>query len=271
MAKFGMSMCVLGMAESTRPTIAFNALWPRPASPPRHPLRAGRRRGHEGCRTVEIMGDAAHAIFEKPARSFSGNFLIDDSFLYAEGERDFDKYRVDRNTPLMADFFVPADSLPPPGVKIGADHGRVRPFAPDDLDGVVALCAAEGWPSFPEDPPRAPRLTRRGDHRRRGDSAAVVGFAQLLSDGEIQAHLSLIAVAVDHRRKGVALAMLKAALASAGGLRIDLLTDTASEFTPPCRTTAWRLPHLSADGRAAQWRRLRSFSSTWVGFAAVRP
>jgi citronellol/citronellal dehydrogenase len=65
------------------------------------------------------MGDAAHAIFEKPAKSFSGNFLIDDSFLYAEGERDFEKYRVDSNTPLMADFFVPADSVPPPGVVIG--------------------------------------------------------------------------------------------------------------------------------------------------------
>ena len=71
------------------------------------------------CRTVEIMGDAAYAIFNKPARSFSGNFLIDDSFLYAEGERDFDKYKVDPTQPLMPDFFVPADNPPPPGVKIG--------------------------------------------------------------------------------------------------------------------------------------------------------
>jgi citronellol/citronellal dehydrogenase len=122
MAKFGMSMCVLGMAEEYKADgIAFNALWPRTgiATAAIRFALAGDE-GMKACRTVEIMGDAAHAIFEKPARSFSGNFLIDDSFLYAEGERDFDKYRVDRNTPLMADFFVPADSLPPPGVKIGA-------------------------------------------------------------------------------------------------------------------------------------------------------
>ena len=121
MAKFGMSMCVLGMAEEYRADgIAFNALWPRTgiATAAIRFALAGDE-GMKACRTVEIMGDAAHAIFEKPAKSFSGNFLIDDSFLYAEGERDFEKYRVDPNTPLMADFFVPADSVPPPGVVIG--------------------------------------------------------------------------------------------------------------------------------------------------------
>jgi citronellol/citronellal dehydrogenase len=121
MAKFGMSMCVLGMAEEYKADgIAFNALWPRTgiATAAIRFALAGDE-GMKACRTVEIMGDAARAIFEKPAKSFSGNFLIDDSFLYAEGERDFDKYRVDRNTPLMADFFVPADSLPPPGVVVG--------------------------------------------------------------------------------------------------------------------------------------------------------
>src|SRR5580693_8172346 len=121
MAKFGMSMCVLGMAEEFRADgVAFNALWPRTgiATAAIRFALAGDE-GMKACRTVEIMGDAAHAIFEKPAKSFSGNFLIDDSFLYAEGERDFEKYRVDPNTPLMADFFVPADSVPPPGVVIG--------------------------------------------------------------------------------------------------------------------------------------------------------
>jgi citronellol/citronellal dehydrogenase len=71
------------------------------------------------CRTVDIMSDAAYAIFNKPSREFTGNFVIDDTFLYAEGERDFDQYRVDPSKPLMPDFFVPADSVPPPGVKIG--------------------------------------------------------------------------------------------------------------------------------------------------------
>jgi citronellol/citronellal dehydrogenase len=121
MAKFGMSMCVLGMAEEYRADgIAFNALWPRTgiATAAIRFALAGDE-GMKRCRTVDIMADAAYAIFEKPAKSFSGNFLIDDSFLYAEGERDFDKYRVDPNTPLMADFFVPADSIPPPGVVVG--------------------------------------------------------------------------------------------------------------------------------------------------------
>ena len=121
MAKFGMSMCVLGMAEEYRADgIAFNALWPRTgiATAAIRFALAGDD-GMKACRTVDIMADAAHAIFEKPAREFTGNFLIDDSFLYAEGVRDFEKYRVDPNTPLMADFFVPADSTPPPGVVIG--------------------------------------------------------------------------------------------------------------------------------------------------------
>jgi citronellol/citronellal dehydrogenase len=121
MAKFGMSMCVLGMAEEFKPDgIAFNALWPRTgiATAAIRFALAGDE-GMRRCRTVEIMADAAHAIFEKPAREFSGNFLIDDSFLYAEGERDFDKYRVDATQPLMPDFFVPDSSAPPPGVTIG--------------------------------------------------------------------------------------------------------------------------------------------------------
>jgi citronellol/citronellal dehydrogenase len=121
MAKFGMSMCVLGMsAEFADDGIAFNALWPRTgiATAAIKFALAGDE-GMRRCRTVEIMADAAHAIFEKPAKSFTGNFLIDDSFLYDEGERDFDKYRVDPTQPLMPDFFVPDSSKPPPGVVIG--------------------------------------------------------------------------------------------------------------------------------------------------------
>jgi citronellol/citronellal dehydrogenase len=121
MAKFGMSMCVLGMAaEFKADGIAFNALWPRTgiATAAIKFALAGDE-GLRHCRTVEIMADAAHAIFEKPSREFSGNFLIDDSFLYGEGERDFDKYKVDPTQTLMPDFFVPDSSKPPPGVVIG--------------------------------------------------------------------------------------------------------------------------------------------------------
>ena len=64
------------------------------------------------------MADAAHAIFMRPARDFTGNFFIDDKVLYAEGVRDFDQYRVDPAVPLMPDFFVPEDDVPPPGVTV---------------------------------------------------------------------------------------------------------------------------------------------------------
>jgi citronellol/citronellal dehydrogenase len=122
MAKFGMSLCVLGMAEEFRADgIAFNALWPRTGiATAAIRFALGGEEGMRSCRTVEIMADAAHAIFAKDARAFTGNFLIDDSFLYVEGVRDFDKYRVDASRPLMPDFFVPADSPPPPGVVLAA-------------------------------------------------------------------------------------------------------------------------------------------------------
>ena len=116
-------------------------------------------------------------------------------------------------------------------------------FQPADLDGVIALCAAEGWPSFPEDPARALRaLTAPGVTTVvAADGAHVAGFAQLLSDGEIQAHLSLIAVHPDARRQGLARQMLRFALAEAGGIRIDLITDTAPDFYAA-------LPHRRLDG-----------------------
>ena len=122
MAKFGMSMCVLGMAaEFKEDGIAFNALWPRTgiATAAIRNALAGDE-GMRRCRTPEIMADAAYAILTKPAREFSGNFLIDDTFLYGEGVRDFDKYRVDPSQPLMPDFFVPEDQPPPPGVSLSA-------------------------------------------------------------------------------------------------------------------------------------------------------
>ncbi|MBV8976554.1 MAG: NAD(P)-dependent oxidoreductase [Alphaproteobacteria bacterium] len=121
MAKFGMSMCVLGMsAEFADDGIAFNALWPRTgiATAAIRNALAGDE-GMRHCRTVDILSDAAYRIFTKPAREFTGNFLIDDTFLAGEGVADFDKYRVDPTKTLMPDFFVP-DSMPPPtGVSLG--------------------------------------------------------------------------------------------------------------------------------------------------------
>jgi citronellol/citronellal dehydrogenase len=122
MAKFGMSMCVLGMAAEFKDQgIAFNALWPRTgiATAAIRNALAGDE-GMKHCRTVDILSDAAYLIFNKPAKSFTGNFLIDDTFLAGEGVTDFDKYRVDPTKDLMPDFFVP-DSVPPPkGVSLKA-------------------------------------------------------------------------------------------------------------------------------------------------------
>jgi len=122
MAKFGMSMCVLGMAEEFKGDgVAFNALWPRTgiATAAIKNALAGEE-GMRRCRTPDIMADAAYAIFNRNARDFSGNFLIDDTFLYDEGVRDFDQYRVDPTQPLMPDFFVPESSKPPPGAGLEA-------------------------------------------------------------------------------------------------------------------------------------------------------
>jgi len=121
MAKFGMSMCVLGMAEEFREDgIAFNALWPRTGiATAAIEFALTGKDGLAHCRTPAIMADAAHAIFCQPSRELTGRFLIDDSFLFEQGVRDFDGYSVDPTRPLMPDFFVPADSVPPPGVVIG--------------------------------------------------------------------------------------------------------------------------------------------------------
>jgi citronellol/citronellal dehydrogenase len=121
MAKFGMSMCVLGLAaELKRAGIAVNALWPRT---PIATAAVGNLLGGEmvirGSRKAEILADAAHVIFSKPSKDFTGNFCIDDKVLYDSGVRDFEPYRVDPSAQLLPDFFVPDDDGPPPGVKVG--------------------------------------------------------------------------------------------------------------------------------------------------------
>ena len=119
MAKYGMSMCVLGMAGEFRADgIAVNALWPRTgiATAAIRNALAGDE-GMKMCRTVDIMADAAHVILTKPSRSFTGNFCIDDTLLWDAGVRDFDKYRVDPTRDLMPDFFVPESSLAPVSLK----------------------------------------------------------------------------------------------------------------------------------------------------------
>jgi citronellol/citronellal dehydrogenase len=107
MAKYGMSMCVLGHAEEFRPySIAVHALWPRtviqtaalqmiPGVKPEH------------CRSVDIMADAAYAILTADAGSTTGNFFIDDEVLKQAGVTDFDKYSVvPGSRQLLPDLFL---------------------------------------------------------------------------------------------------------------------------------------------------------------------
>ncbi|MEZ5787146.1 MAG: NAD(P)-dependent oxidoreductase [Xanthobacteraceae bacterium] len=121
LAKFGMSLVALGLAGELREKgIAVNALWPRTtiATAAIENLLGGKDMMRRS-RMPDILADAAWLIFQKPARAFTGRFLIDDTFLATEGVTDFDQYRVDRSVPLQPDFFVPDDIPPPRGVQVG--------------------------------------------------------------------------------------------------------------------------------------------------------
>ena len=118
MAKFGMSLVALGLAGELAGKVAVNTLWPRTtiATAAIQNLLGGNAM-MKMSRKPEILSEAAWRIFQKPP-SFSGNFLIDDTFLAAEGITDFDQYRVDPSQPLQCDFFVPDDMPPPKGVSL---------------------------------------------------------------------------------------------------------------------------------------------------------
>jgi citronellol/citronellal dehydrogenase len=120
MAKFGMSLVVLGLAGELRGKVAVNALWPRTtiATAAIKNLLGGDAM-MQRSRTPAILADAAHRIFEKD-KGFTGNFLIDDTFLSGEGVTDFDPYRADPSQALQVDFFVPDDMPPPKGVSLAA-------------------------------------------------------------------------------------------------------------------------------------------------------
>ena len=114
MAKYGMSLVVLGLAGELRgKRIAVNALWPRTTIATSAIKKFRGDAVMRASRTPDILADAAHAIFLKDAKTFTGNFLIDDTFLFLNGVRDFDRYRVDPGVDLEPDFFVPDDSAPP--------------------------------------------------------------------------------------------------------------------------------------------------------------
>ncbi|HEY6983089.1 NAD(P)-dependent oxidoreductase [Reyranella sp.] len=110
LAKYSMSIYAWAMAEEFRDKgIAFNCLWPRTAIATAAIQNVlGGEESMKRCRKPEIMGDAACAIFNRPARHCTGNFFIDDQVLAEDGITDLERYAVSPGTPLMPDFFVPA-------------------------------------------------------------------------------------------------------------------------------------------------------------------
>lgn len=112
-AKFGMSMCTLGMAEEFRKKkIAVNSLWPLTAidtAAVRNVL--GGDSMAKVSRKPEIVADAAYAILNRPAESTTGNFFIDEEVLRAEGVTNFDQYAYDPHASLVPDFFVPDEAI----------------------------------------------------------------------------------------------------------------------------------------------------------------
>jgi citronellol/citronellal dehydrogenase len=107
MAKYGMSMCVLGMAEEFRDRgIAVNALWPRTVIATAALAMLGGTVNPENCRKPEIMADAAHWVLTRPSRQATGNFYIDDEVLEKAGVTDLDHYAVKPGAELLPDLFL---------------------------------------------------------------------------------------------------------------------------------------------------------------------
>lgn len=105
-AKYGMSLCVLGMSAEFAPLgIAVNALWPRTVIAT---AAIGMIEGvrPEQCRKPEIVADAAHAILVRPARAYSGHFALDEDVLRETGVDDFERYAMQPGARLLPDLFL---------------------------------------------------------------------------------------------------------------------------------------------------------------------
>jgi len=123
-SKFGMSLCILGWAGEFRGRIAANALWPRTAIATAAISNVlGNQQALSRCRKPQILADAAYRIVTKPV-SFTGNFIIDDTFLLNEGVTDLEQYSVEPGSPLLPDFFVPEEPAAPAGVVLAGSLGH---------------------------------------------------------------------------------------------------------------------------------------------------
>ena len=120
LSKYGMSLCMLGLAEEYRAAgIGCNALWPRTTiATAAVEFALGGAQMLRRSRKPEIVADAAHVILSRPARECTGQFFIDDSVLYESGVRDFAAYSVDPAAKLLGDLFIDATVPAPPGVTV---------------------------------------------------------------------------------------------------------------------------------------------------------
>ncbi|NXW24733.1 HSDL2 protein, partial [Circaetus pectoralis] len=134
-SKYGMSMCVLGMAEEFRGEVAVNALWPKTAIHTAAMDMLGGSGIEKQCRKTDILADAAYCILTKP-KSFTGNFIIDEVLLREEGVKDFDVYAIAPGHPLMPDFFLDEKKLSgsqhegPDGATVNTEPAPAKPLSP---------------------------------------------------------------------------------------------------------------------------------------------
>eukprot|EP01097_Dermamoeba_algensis_P008644 TRINITY_DN5841_c0_g1_i1.p1 TRINITY_DN5841_c0_g1~~TRINITY_DN5841_c0_g1_i1.p1 ORF type:complete len:451 (+),score=131.62 TRINITY_DN5841_c0_g1_i1:36-1355(+) len=106
-AKYGMSLCVLGMAAEFKDKgVAVNALWPKTAIYTAAMDMLAGAEVKKSCRTEDIVSDAAHVILSQPSRSFTGRFTVDEDVLRSVGVKDFDVYSCVPGSELMPDFFL---------------------------------------------------------------------------------------------------------------------------------------------------------------------
>ncbi len=107
MAKYGMSMCVLGMAAEFKDQgVAVNALWPRTTIATAAIEMIGGEEMMRQSRKPEIISEAAHAILTSDSRSCTGNFFLDEDLLRSRGVTDFEQYAVEKGAPLLPDYFL---------------------------------------------------------------------------------------------------------------------------------------------------------------------
>jgi citronellol/citronellal dehydrogenase len=125
-AKFGMSLCVLGMAEEFRDRgVAVNALWPVTViATAAVRMIPGAQEQTDHMRKPDIVADAAHAIFLRDARSTTGRFFLDEEVLREAGVGDFDAYAVAPGRPLMRDLFLTDGRRRDAPLAVAAVRGR---------------------------------------------------------------------------------------------------------------------------------------------------